>query len=130
MSSTGAAVDPRDKMRARDVNRVARGEQAPRPVHEYGTVSAPPSPQSTSPPPARKIANKDMARKVAEGEEDVAPKASHCYDSYVEYHKCIKEKGKDAPQCDKLARHFRSLCPDEWIERWDEARAVGTFPAI
>ncbi|KAK8640037.1 hypothetical protein V6N13_138402 [Hibiscus sabdariffa] len=129
MSSTGAAVDPHNKMRARDVNRVAKGEQAPRPVHEYGTVSAPPSPESTSTPPPHKIPNKDIARRL-EGESDVEPRGRHCYESYVEYHKCIKEEGKDAPQCDKFARHFRSLCTDEWIERWDEARATGTFPAI
>lgn len=41
-------MDPHDKMRARDVNKVARGEQAPRPAHEFGTVSPPPPPSSTS----------------------------------------------------------------------------------
>ncbi|OMO77142.1 Cytochrome c oxidase, subunit VIb [Corchorus capsularis] len=121
------AVDPHDKMRSRDVNKVARGEQAPKPPHEFGTVSPPPSPQSTSLPPPHKIANKEIARKLEE-ESDEAPKSRHCYESYVEYHKCIKEKGKNASQCDKFARHYRSLCPDEWIERWDEARAAGTFP--
>lgn len=44
---SAAQVDPHDKMRARDVNKVARGEQAPRPAHEYGTVSPPPPPSST-----------------------------------------------------------------------------------
>nr|GMD74830.1 putative cytochrome C oxidase subunit 6B-like [Ipomoea batatas] len=45
--SAAAPLDPHDKMRGRDVNKVARGEQAPRPVHEPGTVSAPPPPSST-----------------------------------------------------------------------------------
>jgi cytochrome c oxidase subunit 6b len=40
---SAANVDPHNKMRARDVNRVARVEQAPRPAHEYGTVSPSPS---------------------------------------------------------------------------------------
>ncbi|XVF13529.1 hypothetical protein REPUB_Repub08aG0215500 [Reevesia pubescens] len=119
--SSASVVDPHDRMRARDVNKVARGEQAPRPAHEYGTVSPPPSPQSTSHPSPHKIANKEIARKM---QEEEAPQTQHCYESYVEYHKCIKEKGKNAPQCDKLARHYKSLCPNEWIERWDEARAV------
>lgn len=44
---SAAQVDPHDKMRARDVNKVARGEQAPRPAHEFGTVSPPPPPSST-----------------------------------------------------------------------------------
>lgn len=45
--STGAQVDPHDKMRARDVSKVARGQQATAPPHEYGTVSPPPPPSST-----------------------------------------------------------------------------------
>ncbi|KAG6687700.1 hypothetical protein I3843_11G085700 [Carya illinoinensis] len=40
--SVDAVVDPHEKMRARDVNKVARGEQAPTPAHEYGTVSRAP----------------------------------------------------------------------------------------
>lgn len=45
---SGAQVDPHDKMRARDLSKVARGEQAPRPPHEFGTVSPPPPPSSTN----------------------------------------------------------------------------------
>lgn len=45
---SGAQMDPHDKMRARDVSKVARGEQAPRPAHEFGTVSPPPPPSSTN----------------------------------------------------------------------------------
>ncbi|KAB2626043.1 cytochrome c oxidase subunit 6b-3-like [Pyrus ussuriensis x Pyrus communis] len=36
--SAASQVDPHDKMRARDVNRVARGEQAPRPVEDNPTA--------------------------------------------------------------------------------------------
>lgn len=48
--------DPHDKMRSRDVNKVARGEHAPRPAHEYGTdhvlsKAPPPSEVSTKPGP-------------------------------------------------------------------------------
>lgn len=46
-----SVLDPQDKMRSRDVGRVTRGEQAPRPPHEYGTVSKPPPPSSTDPKP-------------------------------------------------------------------------------
>lgn len=45
-----AIVDPHDKMRSRDVNKVVKGQQAPRPPHEPGTVSAPPPPSSTTTP--------------------------------------------------------------------------------
>ncbi|XP_002965634.2 cytochrome c oxidase subunit 6b-1 isoform X2 [Selaginella moellendorffii] len=52
----------------------------------------------------------------------------HCYTRYIEYHKCRKERGPDAPECDKYARYYRSLCPSEWIERWNEQREMGVFP--
>ncbi|XP_044492752.1 putative cytochrome c oxidase subunit 6b-like [Mangifera indica] len=70
---SAAQVDPHDKMRSRDVNKVASGEQAPAPNHEYGTVSPPPPP---------------------------------C---------CVKEKGKNALECEKLEKFCRSLCPNEWV---------------
>ncbi|KAK9984864.1 hypothetical protein SO802_034389 [Lithocarpus litseifolius] len=47
--STSSVVDPQDKMRARDVNKVARGEQAPRPAHEPGAVSRAPPPSQSHP---------------------------------------------------------------------------------
>jgi len=50
---SAAQVDPHDKMRARDVNKVARGEQAPRPPHEYGTVSPPPTKNNNKVKPTR-----------------------------------------------------------------------------
>lgn len=47
--STSSVVEPQDKTRARDVNKVARGEQAPRPAHEPGTVSRAPPPSQSHP---------------------------------------------------------------------------------
>uniref|UniRef100_A0A0E0EEI2 Uncharacterized protein n=1 Tax=Oryza meridionalis TaxID=40149 RepID=A0A0E0EEI2_9ORYZ len=37
-------------------------------------------------------------------------------------------KGEGAPECEKFAKYYRSLCPSEWIERWNEQRENGTFP--
>ncbi|KAJ7547083.1 hypothetical protein O6H91_08G068300 [Diphasiastrum complanatum] len=54
--------------------------------------------------------------------------AKHCFTRYNEYHKCVKEKGEDNSDCEKYARWYRSLCPGEWIERWNEQRENGTFP--
>ncbi|KAH7514335.1 hypothetical protein FEM48_Zijuj11G0077900 [Ziziphus jujuba var. spinosa] len=108
---SASQVDPHDKMRARDVSKVARGEQAPRPAHDYGSINEAPPKPSSSPSPSLP-----------------AEQPRHCYTSYLEYHKCVKEKGKDAPECEKFERHYKSLCPVEWIERWDEQRENGTFP--
>ncbi|KAL6297045.1 hypothetical protein ACE6H2_005187 [Prunus campanulata] len=52
----------------------------------------------------------------------------HCFTRYVEYHRCVAAKGEGAPECDKFAKFYRSLCPGEWIERWNEQRENGTFP--
>ncbi|ONK64350.1 uncharacterized protein A4U43_C07F24900 [Asparagus officinalis] len=52
----------------------------------------------------------------------------HCFTRYVEYHKCIAAKGEDAPECNKFAKYYRSLCPGEWVDRWNEQRENGTFP--
>lgn len=52
----------------------------------------------------------------------------HCFTRYIEYHRCIAAKGDGAPECDKFAKYYRSLCPGEWIDRWNEQRENGTFP--
>ncbi|XP_060198942.1 cytochrome c oxidase subunit 6b-1-like [Lycium barbarum] len=52
----------------------------------------------------------------------------HCFTRYVEYHRCTAAKGEGAPECDKFAKYYRSLCPGEWIDRWNEQRENGTFP--
>ncbi|KAH7294586.1 hypothetical protein KP509_27G008400 [Ceratopteris richardii] len=54
--------------------------------------------------------------------------SKHCFTRYVEYHKCVSVKGQEDSDCDKYARYYRSLCPSEWIERWNEQRESGTFP--
>nr|GLL18377.1 cytochrome c oxidase subunit 6b-1-like [Ipomoea trifida] len=52
----------------------------------------------------------------------------HCFTRYVEYHRCIAAKGEGASECDKFAKYYRSLCPGEWVDRWNEQRENGTFP--
>lgn len=29
--------------------------------------------------------------------------------------RCIAAKGEGAPECDKFAKYYRSLCPGEWV---------------
>mmetsp|Transcript_50143 Transcript_50143/g.95785 ORF Transcript_50143/g.95785 Transcript_50143/m.95785 type:complete len:91 (+) Transcript_50143:78-350(+) len=50
--------------------------------------------------------------------------AKHCYTRYNEFHKCTAEDGEN---CEKYAKAYRSLCPNEWIERWNEQRENGTW---
>ncbi|KAG0479904.1 hypothetical protein HPP92_010762 [Vanilla planifolia] len=55
----------------------------------------------------------------------------HCFTRYIEYHRCIAAKGDNSDgsaDCEKFSRYYRSLCPEEWVERWNEQRENGTFP--
>ncbi|CAL1388985.1 unnamed protein product [Linum trigynum] len=52
----------------------------------------------------------------------------HCFTRYIEYHRCVAAKGEDAQDCQKFAKYYRSLCPSEWVDRWNEQRENGTFP--
>ncbi|KKA27682.1 hypothetical protein TD95_002766 [Thielaviopsis punctulata] len=53
----------------------------------------------------------------------------HCWQNYVDYHKCINAKGEDFAPCRQFYLAYRSLCPSSWYTRWDEQREAGTFPA-
>ncbi|KAF7845677.1 hypothetical protein BT93_L1283 [Corymbia citriodora subsp. variegata] len=52
----------------------------------------------------------------------------HCWQNYVDYHKCILAKGEDFKPCRQFFLAYRSLCPSSWAERWDDQRENGTFP--
>ncbi|KAK4415116.1 Cytochrome c oxidase subunitb-2 [Sesamum alatum] len=51
----------------------------------------------------------------------------HCFTRYIEFHRCAAAKGEGSSDCDKFAKYYRSLCPGEWIEKWNEQRENGTF---
>ncbi|KAH6891114.1 cytochrome c oxidase, subunit VIb [Thelonectria olida] len=52
----------------------------------------------------------------------------HCWQNYVDYHKCINAKGEDFAPCRQFWLSYRSLCPSGWYQRWDEQREAGSFP--
>ena len=56
--------------------------------------------------------------------------ARHCYTRYNEYHRCISVDGKseDDPECKSYQRAYRSMCPMEWVNSWNEQREAGTWP--
>ncbi|KAF8751575.1 Cytochrome c oxidase subunit 5b-2, mitochondrial [Rhizoctonia solani] len=55
------------------------------------------------------------------------PNTNH-YQNYLDYYKCINAKGEDFAPCKQFYRAFHSLCPNDWISRFDEQRENGTFP--
>ena len=56
--------------------------------------------------------------------------ARNCYTRYNEYHRCIgvDEKREDDPECKSYQRAYRSICPMEWVNSWNEQRDSGTWP--
>mmetsp|Transcript_17232 Transcript_17232/g.33822 ORF Transcript_17232/g.33822 Transcript_17232/m.33822 type:complete len:99 (+) Transcript_17232:81-377(+) len=54
--------------------------------------------------------------------------AKNCYSAYNEFFRCEKFKGTGHVDCMYLRQRFYSLCPNEWVERWDEQRKAGIFP--
>ena len=43
-------------------------------------------------------------------------------------YRCKAQQGEDAEECEKYAKYYRSLCPTEWVEKWNEEREAGTWP--
>lgn len=53
----------------------------------------------------------------------------HCYQSYLDYHRCQKVRGTNYEPCNYFKKVFKAMCPNAWVEKWDTQRAEGTFPA-
>ncbi|CAE6462715.1 unnamed protein product [Rhizoctonia solani] len=69
----------------------------------------------------------DYHKCIAAKGEDFAP-CKH-YQNYIDYHKCIAAKGEDFAPCKQFYRAYRSLCPNDWVSRFDEQRENGVFPS-
>lgn len=52
----------------------------------------------------------------------------HCYQSYMDYHKCVDLKGDSFTPCKTFFKTYSSLCPTSWTEEWDDQREKGIFP--
>merc|ERR1712107_681431 len=53
----------------------------------------------------------------------------NCWQNYVDFHRCQKLKGEDYEPCQFFFKNFKTICPNAWVERWDEQRAKDAFPA-
>ncbi|KAJ3183630.1 Cytochrome c oxidase subunit 6B [Gaertneriomyces sp. JEL0708] len=54
----------------------------------------------------------------------------NCWQNYVDYFKCVDAKGEDFAPCKQFKRAYFSLCPDKWVEKWNEQREEGVFPGL
>lgn len=51
-----------------------------------------------------------------------------CTDSwqnFVDYQKCITAKGEEFEPCQKFKHTYQSLCPNDWVETWNEQVEAG-----
>ena len=114
---------------------------APAVAQESSEVTPPPAEESTEEQSSGNVeensGNEDVAEETPEIKLETAPadfrfpttnQTRHCFTRYIEYHRCVAAKGEGAPECDKFAKYYRSLCPGEWVDRWNEQRENGTFP--
>ncbi len=51
----------------------------------------------------------------------------HCWVSFVDFKKCEKKLGKGADDCKKYFVAYHSLCPEQWVEKWNSQIEAGTF---
>merc|ERR1712178_82931 len=51
----------------------------------------------------------------------------HCYARYNEFHRCAAQKDPESEECKFYQKAYRSLCPSEWVEQWNEERENGSF---
>lgn len=51
----------------------------------------------------------------------------NCWQNYVDFHRCEKVKGKGYEPCKYFQRVYKALCPNAWIDKWDEQIANDCF---
>ncbi|CAE5959068.1 unnamed protein product [Arabidopsis arenosa] len=82
-------MDPHDKMRSRDISKVARGQQEPRPAHTPGTVSPPPQNEATFRAKRGEDGGDSRGETDSAVEErfPVTNETRHCFNRFMQYHK-------------------------------------------
>ena len=56
--------------------------------------------------------------------------AQHCWTKYNEYVVCLIKSNEDAEACAKARKLAGSICPNDWVNKWDEERANGNFAGV
>ncbi|XP_075226119.1 uncharacterized protein LOC142327126 [Lycorma delicatula] len=51
----------------------------------------------------------------------------YCYQSYLDFHRCRKVKGEGYEPCKYFQKVFESICPNEWIDKWNTQIEEGNF---
>jgi cytochrome c oxidase subunit 6b len=54
--------------------------------------------------------------------------AKNCFVNYVDYQRCAKLKGEDYKDCDYFKQVAKTLCPEQWLEKYEEQLQNNAFP--
>ncbi|XP_067209082.1 uncharacterized protein [Linepithema humile] len=53
---------------------------------------------------------------------------ARCFVMYTDFYRCEHILGKNAEACTWFKEVFTTICPNAWVERWDELRVTGRLP--
>jgi len=53
----------------------------------------------------------------------------NCWQNYVDFHRCQKIKGEEYEPCEFFKKNFTTVCPNAWVEKWNDQREKNAFPA-
>mmetsp|Transcript_22218 Transcript_22218/g.31921 ORF Transcript_22218/g.31921 Transcript_22218/m.31921 type:complete len:88 (+) Transcript_22218:46-309(+) len=54
----------------------------------------------------------------------------YCWQKYNEYVLCLKKSSGDEDHCKTAKQLALSICPDEWVQTWQEQREKGIFLGV
>ena len=54
--------------------------------------------------------------------------AKNCFVNYVDLQRCKKIKGADSQECDYFKQVADSVCPNQWLEKFEEQLENDAFP--
>ena len=55
--------------------------------------------------------------------------ANTCWGKYNQWALCVKKSG-DEDACKPMRQIAHSICPDDWVEKWDGERDEGNFSGV
>ncbi|XP_029166372.1 cytochrome c oxidase subunit 6b-3-like [Nylanderia fulva] len=51
-----------------------------------------------------------------------------CFVMYTDFYRCESILGEDSEACTWFKDVFTSICPNAWVQHWDELRLTGRLP--
>uniref|UniRef100_A0A914EEP5 Cytochrome c oxidase subunit n=1 Tax=Acrobeloides nanus TaxID=290746 RepID=A0A914EEP5_9BILA len=82
--------------------------------------------------------NKDISKTINEKFVWAAPydarfpqqrRQRKCFAYFVDYYRCKELMGEDYKPCKFFWNVYNDECPKFWLDKWDELREDGRFPA-